>query len=358
MEDKRSKDISHFTREFVEDLAREENLILLGAVDLNLDPFYYKKYLDWIKNGNQAGMSYMENYQQFRESPALLVEGAQSALIFAYNYFAGDKLTEVKKGPPRIAMYARLRDYHKYLRVKSENILKKLRIHSPEIRSRVFVDSGPFLEKALATKSQKGFIGKNSLFIHPELGSYFSMVEIFIDEKVVYDKKESVDPSARSSLGGCGSCKRCQTHCPTGALSEDYVLDARKCISYWTIEHRGPVPKEFWPYFKQYVFGCDICQLACPYNRGASLTEKTYAQLGAHVNLFEIATMGQDFYEKTFGGTPLTRAKKEGLQRNALIALFVTKDPRLEEAVSFLEKNRHLASDNLRETIRELTTTL
>ena len=100
----------------------------------------------------------MENYQQFRENPALLVEGAQSALIFAYNYFAGDKLTEVKKGPPRIAMYARLRDYHKYLRVKSENILKKLRIHSPEIRSRVFVDSGPFLEKALATKRSQNSI--------------------------------------------------------------------------------------------------------------------------------------------------------------------------------------------------------
>lgn len=341
------------TRKYLESLAGAENLVLLGLVDLKLDPFYYQKYLEWIEKGKQAGMSYMANYQHFRESPGLLVEGAHSAIILGYNYYAGDKLSEVKKGPPRIAQYARLKDYHKYLRVKSKNILEKLKEISPSLSSRVFVDSGPFLEKALATKSEKGFLGKNSLFIHPKLGSYYSMVEIFLNEEIEYDEKEAVDPTKRTELGGCGSCKRCQTHCPTGALTEDYVLDARKCISYWTIEHRGPIPKEFWPHFKQYFFGCDICQLACPYNRGVSLTEKMYQKLGPHVDLLEVAVMDQAYYEKTFGGTPLTRAKKEGLQRNALIALFVTEDPRLKKALSLLAVEE--LSETLKETIKQMT---
>ena len=152
-----------------------------------------------------------------------------------------------------------------------------------------------------------------------------------------YDEKKSVDPEERTKDGGCGSCRRCAVFCPTGALDKAYSLDSKKCLSYYTIEHRGTVPFEFWPHFKKYFFGCDICQLVCPYNRGVSLTEKIYQKLPPSVDLFEVATMDQKFYEDLFGGTPLTRAKKEGLQRNALIAMTVTGDSRLEEALEVLK---------------------
>ena len=329
---------SSLNRDILEALVKEHSLVLFGLVELKEDSLAYKRYLEWLSNQKHAGMFYMENYKALRKDPRLMLEGAQSSLVLGYNYYGGDKLSDLHSGVPRIAQYARLKDYHKFLRKKCEKLVLELQKKYPELKARICVDSAPILEKNIAAKSREGFIGKNSLFIHPKLGSYFSLVEVLLNLPVVSEFKEPVDPSKRTSLGGCGSCKRCQVHCPTGALNEDHSLDSSLCLSYYTIEHRDFVPLKFWPHFKKYLFGCDICQLVCPYNRGSSLTEKTYQKLGPYVDLFSVATMDQEFYEKTFGGTPMVRAKKEGLQRNALIAMAVTENPQLQKALALLKE--------------------
>lgn len=325
------------TREALKALAGEESLELFGVIELAEDLESFSHLTDWLKSEKQAGMSYMGNHQHLRRDPRLMLEGAQSAIIMGYNYYGGDKLSDLRSDLPRIAQYARLKDYHKFLRKKSERMICKLQESDKTLQARICVDSAPILEKSLAARSLLGFIGKNSLYIHPKLGSYFSLVVILVTAKLDYDLKEKVNPTVRTDLGGCGSCRRCQVNCPTGALDESYSLDSRLCLSYYTIEHRGPVPLKFWPHFKTYLFGCDLCQIVCPYNRGSSLTERTFQKLGPHVDLYSVATMDQSFYENTFGGTPMVRAKKEGLQRNALIAMVVTRSTRLDQAIEHIK---------------------
>ena len=209
-----------------------------------------------------------------------------------------------------------------------------------KLRFRVCVDSAPVLERALASKGSDGFIGKNTLFIHPQKGSYLLLAEIFVDIILPYDQRKIVNPAIRSKDGGCGTCRRCQINCPTEALQLDYKIDARKCLAYFTIEHRGTIPVAYWKFLGKYWFGCDICQLVCPYNRNLE-----YAKIKAievkqnNFDLFSVATMNQAYYESQFGGTPMTRAKKQGLQRNALIAMIVTEDSRYQEAIKILKQD-------------------
>jgi epoxyqueuosine reductase len=198
----------------------------------------------------------------------------------------------------------------------------------------------------------RGFIGKNTCFIHPDHGSFMLIGEILLSRQLSFsDPAATVDPNQRSENGGCGSCRRCQVHCPTGALDQDYKLDARKCLAYWTIEHRGTIPFEFWPHLPTYVFGCDLCQLACPYNRKASLTQEAIRSDLLHPDLFALATMSQQHYEAWMGGTPLTRAKREGLRRNALIAMAVTRDERLSEACAAVNTED---ADVLHQTLEQI----
>ena len=139
---------------------------------------------------------------------------------------------------------------------------------SRNFNSKIAVDSVPIFERAIAAKTEFGFIGKNTCYIHPKKGSFFLLGEIILDEVIKQDSKLAVETTKRTDLGGCGSCKRCQVHCPTGALDKEYELDANLCLSYWSIESRGIIPEKFWPWFSKFYFGCDICQLVCPYNRG------------------------------------------------------------------------------------------
>ncbi len=280
-------------------------------------------------------MGFLEKNLPLRENPTGLLEGAKQALIFGLNYYQGDRLSEALQGTARIAQYARLKDYHKSLRRRGEAIVAELKGRFPDLNSRVLVDSAPLLERALANRTSKGFIGKNTCYIHPEKGSMFLLSEILLDQEIMAaDVKPPLDPAFRTEAGGCGSCKRCQVYCPTGALDEAFRLDARKCLSYWTIEHRGTIPEEFWPWVKTYLFGCDLCQLACPYNRSQVVSKEEVILKAAQVDPFAIACMSQAYYVAFFGGTPATRAKRSGLRRNALIALCEMQDPRLEEAIA------------------------
>lgn len=330
-------------RETLESWAGEQGLVYFGAVVLGEEPDF-ERYERWLGDAKHAGMTYMERNLDKRRHPDRLLPGGKTALIFGQPYNLGDRWDAAGEQQPeaRVAMYARLPDYHKHLKRRLETISARLRETCDEAaRTRVAVDTLPLLERALAARTEIGFIGKNTLFIHPQKGSFYLLGEILTDLEVEPDRKKPVVTTRRSrELGGCGSCRKCQVACPTGALDEAYRLDARKCLSYWTIEHRGLIPEEFWPGVAHYVFGCDICQLVCPYNASIPRIPESWARIRESLDLFQVATMDHEAYTGRFGGTPMTRAKREGLQRNALIAMHEREDPRLDEAVSLLETAR------------------
>lgn len=230
--------------------------------------------------------------------------------------------------------------------------------NSPDAVGRVCCDSAPLLERSIAVQAGLGFRGKNTCVISRQKGSLFFIGELLTSldlSSLVLEKHEGTQPQ-RSS---CGTCRRCQVHCPTGALDMDYRMDARKCIAYWTIEHRGPIPQVYWPAVGMYVFGCDICQLVCPFNRvlRSSPTAESLSPLvpriDREIDLHALATMTQSQYETWFGGTPLTRAKREGLMRNGLIALYVKDRKTWQKAVRFLSTWGE-TPEVLRETLSQM----
>lgn len=337
-------------RDELHQLCSEQGLVLLGLVELGPEPSF-PAFEHWLAEGQHAGMEFLQNNKHLRQDPRGLLNDAVQALVFALPYFQGDKLQAARRGVYRVAQYARLRDYHKSMKKKASVILEKLQAHTSGLEGRVTIDSAPLLERALAARTSQGFIGKNTCYIHPEQGSLMLIGEILLTKRVsLSDSSSEVDPALRTDQGGCGTCTRCQVNCPTGALDVAYKLDARKCLAYWTIEHRGPIPFEFWPWLPTYIFGCDLCQLACPYNRKASLTSEAVRHDLINPDLLDLATMSQQRYESWLGGTPLTRAKREGLRRNALIALAVTRDDRLQKASeSIVEEDGAVLQETLKQ---------
>jgi epoxyqueuosine reductase len=328
----------------IERLVQQEKLECFGIVRLGEDPDF-PRFQEWMDRNLFAGMNFLKNHQALRKDPRGLGEHLKTAIIVGMNYYQGDRSQSVLKlQSPIIAQYARLTDYHRVIRKKGERIIEGLSdVFGKPVSGRVTSDSAPILERSHAGRGGSGFIGKNTCFIHPKAGSFFLLGEILIDADFSPTSDQVVDPSQRTSAGGCGTCMRCQVNCPTGALDEAWKLDANKCLSYWSIEHRGLIPIEYWKWFRIYLFGCDICQLVCPYNRGSEQTpHKELIKVEAVADLFRIAVMDQKDYEFMFGGTPLTRAKKEGLIRNALIAMFVTNHAKLQEALHFLSASENL----------------
>lgn len=326
----------------------KEGLEFLG-VSSPETPEAFRRFKRWLGEGRQGGMHFLENHSALRENPAGLLPGSVCALVFALSY---DQRESLPIQGPQVAQYARIRDYHRLLRQSGARIVRELKTHYPNAQARVFVDSAPVLERALAAQTERGFIGKNTCYIHPKLGSFLLLAGILTSIDFEKDSPSQVDPAMHLPDGGCGACRECQRVCPTGALDTDYSIDSRKCLAYWTIEHRGPIPEEYWPWLGTYYFGCDLCQLACPYNM-----KKTEGYLPENIpvrdypDLFEIATMNQSAYEYHFGGTPLTRAKREGLRRNALIAMTVTRHPQLQAAVALCASD---PAPVLVETVRQI----
>lgn len=314
--------------------ASNEGLDFFGIADLDVT-LDASRYRVWLEEKRHASMAWMERHIEIRTSPDLLLPNATSAFSFGFPYYLGDRWHRPPtKEKPFIAQYARLKDYHSFLRQKVSRVQKHIEnTFSRSADWRVTVDSAPVLERALAFKSSGGFIGKNTCFIHPERGSFYLLAELFTTLPIVHERKsaKASNHQERTDRGGCGSCRRCQVHCPTGALDQDYRIDAGKCISYWTIEHRGVIPVNYWRWVGHYIFGCDICQLVCPYNRDLAVSDEArkLTRIQSTPDLMSMVQMNQEFYEKNFGGTPMTRAKISGLRRNALIASVVKNDPRI-----------------------------
>jgi epoxyqueuosine reductase len=328
---------------YLSTLAAREGLEFLG--NSNLDLSQDQKWFEaWLEEGRHAGMGYLAANQEARRDLNLLLAGVQQALVFGLPYDL--RIQEKSADSSMIAMYARWRDYHKILKAKLKNLMDSWSADQTQKdllsghHWRILVDTAPLLERAVARTAGFGFIGKNTCYIHPKKGSFLLLGEVLTTaplKSLSTQVQPAFDATKRSKdLGGCGTCRRCQVHCPTGALDADYKIDARRCLSWWTIENRGEIPVEYWPAMKKYWYGCDICQVVCPYNRTSPRSaDRPY--LSVTMDLAKVAVMSQSDYITLFSGTPMTRAKRSGLRRNALIALYVLQDHRLHAVLTLCE---------------------
>jgi len=223
---------------------------------------------------------------------------------------------------PRVARYAMGVDYHDLMKHRLEKLADRIRQAFPSCAARSYVDTGPVLERELASRAGIGVFGKNTMLLSEQRGSWFLLGELFLSLELEPDL-----PMADL----CGSCTRCLEACPTGALPEPYRLDANRCISYWTIEHRGIFPLEIRRQTGGWVFGCDLCQEVCPWNGDAIVAHHPEMELPsprAELDLTDLLRIDREQYVECFRGSPMKRAKQEGLQRNAAVAMGNSGDPR------------------------------
>lgn len=273
-------------------------------------------FCEWLERGDHAGMEYMQRRLEVRLDPSHLFEGVRSVLCVAMQYDplvgASDPSADLW---PWVARYARGRDYHGVMEKRLRSVARLVEAAFPGCGWRLYVDTGPVLERELAAGAGLGAVGKNTNLLHPERGSWFLLGELFLTLEMAPD-------SGLADL--CGSCTRCLEACPTGALPEAYRLDSNRCISYWTIEHRGVIPEAIRSSLGQWVFGCDICQEVCPLNADLAARDHPEFRLPperAEVDLSQLLLLDRREYLERFQGSPMKRAKLEGLQRNAAIAM-------------------------------------
>ncbi|MDA3942316.1 MAG: tRNA epoxyqueuosine(34) reductase QueG [Bacteroidetes bacterium] len=264
----------------------------------------------WLAKGFQGEMTYMERNKDKRYDPRLLVEQTQSIVSVLYNYFPGEQLPASNNY--KISKYAYGMDYHKLIRDKLNELLAFVETHTGKLeQARAFTDSAPILDRAWAQKSNLGFIGKNTCLIHPEKGSFFFIGHLFLPVKLVAEKEEI--------SAYCGSCRRCIDACPTGALVAPHELDARKCIGYLTVEHRSDLPQKLRPAFDDWIFGCDICQDVCPWNRFSKPHKEPLFVLSDELKKMRKSDweeLDKTKFNELFKGSAVKRTKFDGLKRN------------------------------------------
>ncbi|MFT4154957.1 tRNA epoxyqueuosine(34) reductase QueG [Parafilimonas sp.] len=263
----------------------------------------------WLQQGMHGGMQYMENYFDLRTDPRRLVPGAKSVITLLLNYFPEE---HQQNEAPKIAKYAYGKDYHDVIRDKLNKLIQIIKQNIGDINGRGFVDSAPVLERTWAVRSGAGWIGKNGNLITKEQGSYFFIATLIADLDLVFDDAFAKDY--------CGTCRKCIDACPTDAIKENKVIDGSRCISYFTIELKDAIiPNEMKNKFEQWMFGCDICQDVCPWNRFSKPTsEINFTPIPEILNLStaEWNNLSEDAFRKIFRSSSLKRAKFKGIQRN------------------------------------------
>ncbi len=261
----------------------------------------------WLHNDKQAEMSYMANHIEKRLDPRLLVEGAQSIISVALNYYPETKLPETEY---LLAWYAYGKDYHEVMKEKLQALLTAIQTAASEAQGRVFCDTAPLLERYWAWQAGLGWIGKNTQLIIPHCGSTFFLGEIVLNIPLTYDQPMP---------NRCGSCIRCMEACPTHALEAPHQLNANRCLSYLTIENRGEITTDAAARMGNCIYGCDRCQQVCPWNRFAHPT--TEAAFSPSCELLQMTrndwhSLTVERYRQLFKGSAVKRAKYEGLLRN------------------------------------------
>ncbi len=263
----------------------------------------------WLNHGLHGKMKYMENHFEKRVDPTKLVPGAKTVISLLYNYHNPDRQKDPEA--PRISQYAYGKDYHFILKQKLKELLEWLRSKAGTVSGRCFVDSAPVLERDWAKRAGNGWVGKNTLLIHPKAGSYFFLAELIIDLEL---------PPDEPIRDYCGTCTRCIDACPTEAISpQGYLLDGSKCISYLTIELKEAIPEEFAGKMENWMFGCDICQEVCPWNRFS--TRHKEEAFNPHPELLDMTgrewdELTEEVFQAVFKKSAVKRAKYHGLKRN------------------------------------------
>jgi epoxyqueuosine reductase len=262
----------------------------------------------WLTEGQHGKMSYMENHFDKRLDPTKLVEGSKSVISLLLNYYPSESQTECA---PKISKYAYGEDYHLVIKDKLKLLVESMKEEIGDIQGRVFVDSAPVMDKAWAKKAGLGWLGKNTNLIHPKEGSFFFIAEI------ISDLSFTQDPPMRDY---CGTCSKCLDACPTNALATPYQIDASRCISYLTIELKDQlIPQQFNESMENWMFGCDICQDVCPWNRFSKAHQEKrfnpdFDLLNLNTNDWQALTL--DHFEILFKNSAIKRTGFQGLKRN------------------------------------------
>ncbi len=275
----------------------------------------YGYFQQWLDDGLAAGMKYMHRQAEARSHPDSILEGVRSVVVCAMIY---GKRSETTSGATtgKIARYARGADYHEVLWRKLEALLAWVQVQEPELKGRAVADTAPLLERDFARLAGLGWIGKNTMLIDRRIGSFTVLGAVLVDRELTYD------PPHETSH--CGTCTRCLDLCPTGAFDGPYRLDANKCLSYWTIEHRGEIPEAYADKLDGWAFGCDVCQEVCPWNRKAPDGREPDLQgrsEWSNPDLIEWLEADPAEFRRRIKGTAMSRAKRSGLLRNAALIL-------------------------------------
>lgn len=307
----------------------------LTGVALAAQPARLQKLHEWLDAGMAANMLYIDQRRAAYQHPTHVLDGCKSLLMLGLPYLTSPAqkppLVAEKPGQGLIARYAQGDvDYHDVIHGKLKELKAWLQAAEPEAVIRGVVDTAPLLEREFAELAGLGWVGKNTLLLNPRWGSYFFLAALLTDLELT--------PDASFDNGHCGTCTACLTHCPTNAFPAPYVLDANRCLSYLTIEHREPLADDLAEQLGDWVFGCDICQEVCPWNRKAHHSEEpTFAPEAelAELDLLQLLAMDEQAFREHFRQTPLWRTRRRGLLRNAIL---VAGNQRLVDAQTALLK--------------------
>ncbi|KHL68187.1 iron-sulfur cluster binding protein [Pseudomonas flexibilis] len=330
----------------IKDWGRELGFQQVGIADVDLGT--HEQYLqDWLAAGYQGEMDYMAAHGHKRSRPAELVEGTRRVISVRMDYLPGDTGMAERLADPEqayVSRYALGRDYHKLVRKRLQQLAERIQGVVGPFGYRAFVDSAPVLEKAVAQQAGLGWIGKNTLLLNRQAGSWFFLGELFVDLPLPMD-----EPHNREH---CGSCRACLDICPTGAFAGERLLDARRCISYLTIELKGAIPLELRPLIGNRVFGCDDCQLVCPWNRFARPTGESDFLPRHGLDNSQLAALfrwsEEEFLQRT-EGSPLRRAGYQRWLRNLAVGL--GNAPSTIAVIEALELRRDDPSELVREHV-------
>jgi len=288
-------------------------------------PPHHRHYARWLAQGRAGEMLYLHRQEPKRGDLSQVLPGARSVVCVALNYSGEEATQNWGGGPPptgSIARYARFDDYHETLWQRLGTLLAFIQAREPTANGKVYCDTGPITERDLAMRAGLGWIGKHTNLISRHLGNWFFLGEILLDMELPADAPETTH---------CGNCTRCLPACPTGAITAPYELDARRCISYLTIELKGSIPEELRPLIGTRIYGCDECLAVCPWNKFAvRATDPAVAprvDLSAP-DLLALLALDEEGFREKFRHSPIRRAKRRGLVRNVCVALGNLGDPR------------------------------
>jgi len=294
----------------IKDKAAGLGFDLCGIVSVRPLHEHREEIGEWLEKGYHAGMTYMSRHYEKRIDPSLLVPGARSLIVVAMNYYHEYNPEDDK---PVFSKYALGQDYHKVLKDRLYSLLDFIRGKIPGTEGRTFVDTAPVLEKAWAAKAGLGWIGRNSMLINRDKGSYIFLGVLLINAPLEYDRHSLKDY--------CGSCRKCIDACPTGAIMENRMIDSNKCLSYLTIENKGKIPQEYAEKTGNRIFGCDICQEVCPWNN--KVKETTIKEFDPLPEILNYTTeqwrnISEEEYHSIFKDSAVLRAGYRGFMRNLI----------------------------------------